>query len=1791
VTGPPIRIPGIAISGELGRSARGIDYRASCGDRPCLLRLSPALAGGDAEPLVRAFRTEAIALARARHSAIPAVLEMGSVDQRPYVVIELPEGETLAERLRWGRLSESVVVPIALRVLGGLLDVHRRGLVHGSLTTSNVVFVGGGDDVRILGFGSAPEARDGGPPDYRGDLSALGRLIYECATGRVAYAGLAQDRRGSLHELPELSGGDVPLTSPELSRIVLRLVRFGSDPADDPAELLSDLERLDAGAPPRSVRTPSPTSGAARLPEELPLIGRDDQLETLRDAWNDVRTGAGTLAHVRGAPGSGKTRLVHAFLGQVGAQARLLLKARCVAGDARPFAALGQLLNDPVRAVISAPVADSSRLTSAIRDAAQDLAPLVKGVSPELARLFGGAAELGAAHEVQALFAEGAAEFLSRLLQSSGPAIVMIDDLQWMDPSSRAVLTRVADRARSSKVLFLVTSRSGDSDGGEAESFFRPIRNLRHVECRLAPFEPDQCRALVEAYLGTPGLPAEVIGPLVALGDGTPMSLLELLHAITGEGLLTPFWGNWRLDRHGLERMQFPTRTREILTRRLAELSEPTRLALRAAAAIGLTFDEGLLGDVVGANEAGAALREARDARVLVRTAVQSSHFIHETVREALLAPMTPGELRAVNQRIAERLDVSENADLTALCRLAAAYAAGEWERSADRVFRTNYEAGLRTFSAFDDDRALAFLEVAERAAAAAKIDPEAQFYQALGELYLRRGALSKSRGYFQLALARTETALARGVLHSRLAWVDYTMGESERAWAALETAFASLSDEMPKASASSLAKLALSWRTVRRELPLGPRRMELAESERLRLEALCAMHYQAMRLAIETDQAARFLAHVLRSMEQAELLGPSRALVRSMLLYGFAQVLLGFKGPGWSRLAKAEAMAEAIRDPVVSAYCLQIRSVASAWAGDLDASLEGGARLLTEKGHWLELSEYCILCWNQSLILGVRGQAQAAWEWIARALDKVRHELHPTEIRAFLEPAARAALLTLGREGELAQHIGVRSCAAEVQGPYHRFAIGVIARAFTETGDLGPAFEAYVAKVRSTVKDPAKAHLGLADFYVHVAHARVHQVLRAGEEERERRIQELSESVAELRATARIPALAAHHLVTEGFLALFQGSPTRAGWYFARADELAQRENCPWVLFSVARGRAHLHLAEKRFESAQEQAAIAASIATKQGYAFRLRWIREELPPSRVSGERIRHADSASASRQLDALLQISRASPNDLDLVEQGRRIIDELLQCFRADRGALFLAPETGGVPVPVASRDASRSDVPAPSDDPEDIVLRAFQGGRSFVEHLGPGEAHAAAAAARSIAAAPLVLRDRVIGVVSLETADHELSPDDLRVLETLADQAAVTLELTRALRARAEELRERKVLEDELRQAQKMEAIGRLAGAIAHDFNNLLAIIGATLDFAQRERGDVLTRELADIREACERGAALTRQLLTFTRRQAHAPKPVRLNEAIASCIPMIRRLLPGTIEVLTRFHAESDTISADTTRLEQVLLNLTANARDAMPNGGCLTIATGDTRAVLGEAADDKLIDCVVLSVADTGQGMAPEVLRQVFEPFFTTKMQGTGLGLATVYGIVRQMRGRITVDSIPGEGTVFHMYFPTAARYRESEPQSGPRAPSVEPGAGAASQVTRRQVTILLVDDERLILTALERGLIGEGFRVIGALTGQEALELVRRGSPRIDLVITDVLMPGMSGPELLERLEELGVRAPHVFISGFTDGAIVPEDLRGGDELLLKPFTIDVLTERIRKVLGEPADAARLG
>jgi two-component system, cell cycle sensor histidine kinase and response regulator CckA len=389
---------------------------------------------------------------------------------------------------------------------------------------------------------------------------------------------------------------------------------------------------------------------------------------------------------------------------------------------------------------------------------------------------------------------------------------------------------------------------------------------------------------------------------------------------------------------------------------------------------------------------------------------------------------------------------------------------------------------------------------------------------------------------------------------------------------------------------------------------------------------------------------------------------------------------------------------------------------------------------------------------------------------------------------------------------------------------------------------------------------------------------------------------------------------------------------------------------------------------------------------------------------------------------------------------------------------------------------------------------------------------------------------------------------------------------------------------RRELEEQLRQAQKMDAIGRLAGGIAHDFNNLLAVIlGATELAAMRLDPEHPSHtELADVIRAGERAAELTQQLLAFGRKQVLRPRVVDVNLVLAQIRSMLRRVVAEDIELELRPSLSPARIQADPAQLEQVVLNLVVNARDAMTRGGHLRIHV-DTRT-LDAAAARAIADLqpgphVILSIADTGVGMDADTLRRAFEPFFTTKGpgQGTGLGLATVFGIVKQSGGAIVLDSEPGQGTTCTLYFPATSAAPEPELAPG-RAPAHEPSAQ----------TILVVEDDpqvrRIVVEILDRA----GYLTVAADGPAAALELGARLRGQIDLLLTDVVMPGMSGKQLVDRLQAAEPTLEVLYMSGHTEASIVDRGvLAPGVRLLAKPIVRERLLAAVRSALAtRPAD-----
>ena len=461
-------------------------------------------------------------------------------------------------------------------------------------------------------------------------------------------------------------------------------------------------------------------------------------------------------------------------------------------------------------------------------------------------------------------------------------------------------------------------------------------------------------------------------------------------------------------------------------------------------------------------------------------------------------------------------------------------------------------------------------------------------------------------------------------------------------------------------------------------------------------------------------------------------------------------------------------------------------------------------------------------------------------------------------------------------------------------------------------------------------------------------------------------------------------------------------------------------------------------------------------------------------------------------------------------------------------------------------------------------------------KSIFEFLHPGDRERAEARLAEALANP--------GTSILDEARFHHADGSWRIMEgvavnRLADPAVAGIVVN------ARDSTERRRLEEQLRHSQKMEAIGQLAGGVAHDFNNLLtAILGyCHLMLDEIPDGDSLRDDLLEIEGAGNRAASLTRQLLAFSRRQMLQPQLVDINTLVKQLERMLRRLISEDVELVTALAPDLHRVTVDPASVEQILVNLALNARDAMPIGGRLTIETAnveldDTYAVTHVSM--KPGPYVMLAVSDTGHGMDAETRARVFEPFFTTKEQGkgSGLGLATVYGIVKQSGGYIWVYSEPGHGTVFKAYLPQTA------------AASDAPGMPSDTTEPVGWETVLLVEDEDLVRVLAREVLRRHQYVVLEAHHGVEALKVAEHHPHDIHLLVTDVVMPQMSGRELAERLAVVRPSMKRLFMSGYTDHALVHDQVTRGFAFLQKPFTPDVFARTVRSILdSEPAQPLR--
>jgi PAS domain S-box-containing protein len=407
-----------------------------------------------------------------------------------------------------------------------------------------------------------------------------------------------------------------------------------------------------------------------------------------------------------------------------------------------------------------------------------------------------------------------------------------------------------------------------------------------------------------------------------------------------------------------------------------------------------------------------------------------------------------------------------------------------------------------------------------------------------------------------------------------------------------------------------------------------------------------------------------------------------------------------------------------------------------------------------------------------------------------------------------------------------------------------------------------------------------------------------------------------------------------------------------------------------------------------------------------------------------------------------------------------------------------------------------------------------------------------------------------------------------------------DETGEVAEVIASFRDVTEERNARRALlvsEEQLRHSQKIEAVGRLAGGVAHDFNNLLTVIlgYADLMISRMADDDPVRHEAEEIRRSAQRAGSLTRQLLAFSRKHVHAPRVLDLGPLIDELHPMLRRLIGEDITLTVRRGPAALIVRADAALLEQVVVNLVINARDAMADGGRMDIELDALELTAPESAAWGVApgEYVRLAVTDNGHGMDEQTLARVFEPFFTTKERerGTGLGLSTVFGIVQQSGGGIRARSAPGKGSTFEFVLPAVAAEEDSELPAGGRG---APGGGE---------TILLVEDETSVRHLAQRMLAGAGYHVLVAADAESALRISAAHAGDIDLLVTDVVMPGMNGRQLSDRVHQTRPGIATLFISGYPDDRLLVADSSASPPFLQKPFETETLLGRVRELLRE--------
>lgn len=1445
------RIPGLVLLGELGRGNDTIVYRARrepVGDveashQEYAVKVLGVAASVGEEARHR-FRREAAVLACVDHPGVVRVHAVGDADGRPYLVMELVEGRSLAEVLHGGTLTQAAAAVLGAAVADALAAAHRVGLVHRDVKPHNIMVRPDGRpmliDFGLIDFGPAATGADGQglgvhpsgtlagtltytspeqcgllhrPVDGRSDLYALGVVLYECLTGRPPF--LATDVGELMHLHATTAPPDPRMFRPELSTgfvaVLGRLLAKDPDDrypgagavAEDLRRLLPDTMRPRAGVVPSGIDARSP----------LPLVGRERELAALLGHWRRASAGAASLVVLEGASGIGKSRLAEQLVVEVrgrsgGRPGPVILTVRATDGAA-PLAGLRAAIDQYVRFVERLPDGPRAEVAQWLATAAEPVVTLLQPLSPALAALLRLPESSDDAGQHQ--FPAAVATFLAELARCAGGLFIRVEDAHVLDTASARVLAQVLHEGDGTPVLVVATSRGV----AKATSLIASADMQALVDERilLGPLHPSAVAELVERLSGRMDLGREFAERVATAADGNPLAVLQYFRAAVEGGLIRPSWGRWIVDLDGLASVRLPTDVVAFLIGRLEQLSAPVRTILVVAAALGVRFDPTTLSAVSGASadDVRVTLDEAGRLRVVERRGGGGFGFVHSGIRRALLRGADRVALRSVHQRAAELFtprDATGPADPGRIYALARHRMNGQVERDPGAVVHACADAARQALADYSPIDAVGYADEAERVATTYRLPLPPRFDEMIGLALHQSGRYAEALDRLSSAVDRAGDPLERGRLlidvgHVHLSRWDPTAADESFSWA-----LSVLGHPLPR-NRTALA-LSSGWSALvgvaRMRTGLGAGTASGPERERNRLVARALVGLaNSAQFGMRPRQMPAF---AYRALLPAARIGPTPEYVSVCGLIGVVSAAAGHRGFARRAFVRAHAAADALGQPQLTAQTAMREQDAQYLTGE--TAPDRTAALLGERGQWLDLFHYlngiAVFCW-QRLIRGDVVTAMAAYRSGAQRLV-----LSDEDDPAFSLVGA-AVTAACGRLTDAHEQLNqLRELVAAREGDVDGLRVAVVmaeTQVAVESGDLGAQFDATLAWFAGLHLDPEAMLPIQRTVYVYQAYGRLEQCRRdrrrcraeggtpPSVDRKEARLDAARQAVAELTAAARGRNLQVHALVARAELTRLEGNPAAALESVLAAAGPIRAASSVLAEYEAARTRARALLELGDPGAARRAARDAIDLATEHGWPHRADWVRLEFELAGESPVGTYDPDwdisrSAADRERLAALEQVSKAAAGELDVLGLARVGLDESIKILRAERGLLFLMDEETGQLELWLGRDGRREDLEEPGGYATTLVDRVRMT-RTELVITGPEDGAAMGSASvlehglRSVVVAPLELDGQLLGVVYLDSrvATGVFRPRDAGILTAICTHVAAALETARA----------------------------------------------------------------------------------------------------------------------------------------------------------------------------------------------------------------------------------------------------------------------------------------------------------------------------------------------------------------------------------------------------------------------